>query len=296
MVKFLYDVSDTRRIPGLARSWDGDAPFLTPVFFRHEVLIRYFHEPQYECRFASETYGHVTASDGAYSMPFGINRSDRVVVWLGDIQGIPANDQRYWKLYNIASDHDIESDFYQAQINIDYGSDITEIELLLLKNKVSHAAHARFGVHLYRDHANLHLAPVQKLCARYKRLRYNSWDDLKVFTSEWNESLVEDINIQGLRHCLQEQGHVFDENYGSLKLMELFLSSVVGDSSNAVAPLFWLYDLRIWADHRGSESKLCRVLGELGLPATAEPRAIYRALINALRGTMKILLRLVVNE
>lgn len=296
MVKYRYDVSDTKRIPGLARSWDGDAPFLTPVFFRHEVLIRYFHEPQYECRFVSETYGHAAAGDGTYSMPFGINRSDRVVVWLGDIREIPANEQEYWKLYNIDSDHDIESDFYQAQINIDYGSDVAEIELLLLKNKISHAAHARFGIHLYADHADLELARVQKLCTRYKRLRYNSWDDLKVFTSEWNEALVEDLNIQGLRQCMQEQGHAFDEKLGSLKLLEQFLVSVVGDTSNAAAPLFWLHDLRIWADHRGSESKFCRVLGELGLPAAAEPRAIYQALINALRDAMKIVLRLVVNE
>ena len=103
-------------------------------------------------------------------------------------------------------------------------------------------------------------------------------DDLKRFISEWNESVVEDIRGADLRAWLTSNSVPFDEGLGSLKTLEVFLRQVLGDTKNIIAPLFYLNDLRIWADHKGTEDKFIGVVDKLGMqnPSQAE---LYSRLI-----------------
>ena len=110
------------------------------------------------------------------------------------------------------------------------------------------------------------------MCSRCKRIVFNNQDDLKRFISEWNESVVEDIRGTNLKAWLKSNSVPFDEGLGSLKTLEVFTKQVLGDTNSLIAPLFYLNDLRIWADHKGAEEKFIGVIKKLGLqnPSHAE--------------------------
>lgn len=85
---FLYDPDDYFYIPGRNRPFD--VGFLTPVFFKREVLLKYDNSPSYRVQFASTTYG--TIYTGGEYISFGINKNGLVVMRLGDIAKMPESE------------------------------------------------------------------------------------------------------------------------------------------------------------------------------------------------------------
>ncbi len=85
-IPFIYDADDYYYIPGLIRSHNEG--FLTPVFFRKTVLIKFDNSREYTVRFASKTYGQIYKGS-EYGISFGINKHDKVVMWLGDVATMP---------------------------------------------------------------------------------------------------------------------------------------------------------------------------------------------------------------
>ena len=112
-IQFIYDSDDYKYIPGLKR--DVNEGFLTPVFFNKSVLIKYDKHPTYRITFVSTTYGHICKGDD-FSIPFGLNKNGKIIMWLGDIATLPEQEQNYLLSENIASDHSIGCEFYDAQI------------------------------------------------------------------------------------------------------------------------------------------------------------------------------------
>jgi len=284
---FKFDTSDVNNIPGLARAWNSDEPFLTPVFFNSGVLVRYFYDPRFRCEFSSETYGQIGDVEGSWDLVFGINPNGLVFAWLGDIRKLSDEVQEALCVENVASDHLVDSDFYDAQISIAYTDPIKEVELLLLKVKVSNAFNERFGGRLYKTSDNPTVNEVRAYCSRYKRIAFNHEDDLKRFVSEWFELLVEDMDLKVLRRALAEAGHEVHSKLGELKTLEHFTSAVLGDESNRIGPLFYLADLRVWADHRGANRHLAEAYTSLGLDKAASREDLYRALVAAITGFVK---------
>ena len=79
-----------------------DAPhYLTPVFFRREVLQKYYNNPD---RYSIEP--GIIRCGAWWSLYIDNESSDYVSAYLGDLgRDLPDNDeQKYWKIYNIAID------------------------------------------------------------------------------------------------------------------------------------------------------------------------------------------------
>jgi hypothetical protein len=75
----------------------AEAPFLTPVYFRPEVLRRYYDAPD---RYEVDT-GTVRCLD-LWTIQFERRPSDDLVeVYLGDLGHIPHIDQRHWRSFNV---------------------------------------------------------------------------------------------------------------------------------------------------------------------------------------------------
>jgi len=75
----------------------GSPNYLTPVFFRRDVLDKYFKQPS---KYAVED-GHLRCG-GLWGMRIDNHHDDKVVVWLGDLgRDLPYEEQLYWKSYNI---------------------------------------------------------------------------------------------------------------------------------------------------------------------------------------------------
>ena len=76
-----------------------DAPhYLTSVFFRREVLKRYYDQPQ---RF-SISDGHLSCGS-LWSLRLDNNHPDYVMVFLGDLGlGLPESQRTYWQTFSVA--------------------------------------------------------------------------------------------------------------------------------------------------------------------------------------------------
>jgi len=77
-----------------------DAPhYLTPVFFRNEVMQKYYGSSDYEIE-----DGHLRRR-GAWSLRFDNNSSSHISVFLGDLgRDLPEKEQVYWKSFNLIPD------------------------------------------------------------------------------------------------------------------------------------------------------------------------------------------------
>ncbi|MBC3842097.1 hypothetical protein GXW82_23550 [Streptacidiphilus sp. 4-A2] len=77
----------------------GAPHFLRPVFFRKEVLAKYYNEPG---KFSVDD-GYLTCA-GYWGMPLDNNHQKYVTAFLGDLGKLPHKEQLYWKGYNVTPD------------------------------------------------------------------------------------------------------------------------------------------------------------------------------------------------
>jgi hypothetical protein len=75
--------------------------FLTPIFFKKEVLDKYYnHSSKYSVK---DGYLFYKNEEGInmWGMPIDNNQQDCVMVYLGDLDKIPFEEQQHWKLNNL---------------------------------------------------------------------------------------------------------------------------------------------------------------------------------------------------
>lgn len=98
---------------------NAEAPnFLTKVFFKKEVLDKYYGKPS---KFSiNDGYLIYVRDDGIneWMLPIDNNAEGCVIVYLGDLGKLPNEEQKYWKLYNITVGNSSAVSFirdYQAE-------------------------------------------------------------------------------------------------------------------------------------------------------------------------------------
>jgi hypothetical protein len=185
---------------------------------------------------------------------------------------------QYLELNNLDSDGNIKSEFYDAQINIEFTHPIREVELILFKTKLSKLTTELFGFSLYKT-TECDVMEIVSLCSKFKRIEFDSEDDIKRFLSYWNEELIEDLNVAELKKVLTENGVSMESGNKGLKLLEKFLKNVLKIENNIIAPLYYLYDLRLWADHREMQSHYDNVLTKLAISQTSTFSHVYNTLV-----------------
>lgn len=287
MVKFTYDNKDIENIPGLKRPGDSSPAFLTPIFFSLDVLVKYIYTPGYRCEFCSETYGSIYLPD-KIEIQFGINSNRKVIIWLGDLEELSNKEKLYLKSYNIQSDHNIKSEFYDAQINAIFTDVIKEVELMEYKGQVNEWARIKFGFNFY-EQPNMGVWELISYCSKFKKILFNSEEDMKSVISTWNENLIEDLNVSGLKQYLKSKSISFDQNIGGNKTLELFIKEILLEEDNIIAPLFYLYDLRIWASHKGKKDLYLSTIKKMGLKPDEELSLVYKELIGRLSNFLNTL-------
>ena len=285
-VPFQYDSDDYSYIPGLARQFDEG--FLTPVFFNKEVLIKYDVHPSYRVTFASRTYGSIRQGDD-FNIPFGINRNNLLVMWLGDIARLPENEQFYLRSENIPSDHSIGSEFYDGQIEAKFTDRPPEDQLFEQRSQLLEACFLRFGeklAHLEKEVLDLAIS-IRRPVVDTPTERRNVADAL-------NKVYLESLDNKALERILVKLGQDAAK-LGSLKRLQKLLETIAPteDIAGAMSPLYVLYDLRVAYSHLGSEDgqmeKLRFVQKRLGLADGANLFAIYDTLLPALKGAFSAL-------
>lgn len=291
-IPFIYDPDDYYYIPGLTREWNPG--YLTPVFFNKRVLIKFDHSEDYHLRFGSRTYG--TISTNSHTISFGINTNDKVVLWLGDIAGLPESEQYYLRSENVESDHCLGSEFYDGQIECKF-TDPTAEELLV------------------KSRSHFLQAAARHFRSRISHLDEETLDAIRdfsppaVFTEREsrrlsglvNQICVESLDSGALGSLLRGRG-IDAAGLGSLKRLEKLLDSEFPEAqiSSLLCPLFVAYDLRVAYAHltskERSEELVRRVYQRLDLSAHARFEMIYGRLLNDLAKCFAALASLLATE
>ena len=112
--KFRYPPVEHFFIPGLIRNIPSDG-YLTPVYFDKNVLVKFEHAKGYQLVSQTATAGRIKINN-VHDIPYGINKNGSVIMWLGDIVGLPSRELMYLYSENIEPEYDLHSDFYRNQI------------------------------------------------------------------------------------------------------------------------------------------------------------------------------------
>jgi hypothetical protein len=273
---FNYDPDDYYYLPGLIR--DGEDGFLTPVFFNKVALLKFTAWPGYSLRMCSKSYGTIWKGD-EYSIPFGINRNGHLIMWLGDLDKLPIDEQRYLRSENIPSDHDIGSEFYDGQIECIFTKRKPEDQFFHAWLGLMNAIELRHGVAIdsLREES---LAAVDDLVPPLTGQDKEILQKCDIF----NKVTLETLQKPSLAALVQKEGLNAD-NKGSLKLLEtLLVGSALRNAAKLLCPLFVIYDLRVLESHRhGINSYAAKVVSaatRLGLSSTATLHEVYSALLD----------------
>lgn len=70
--------------------------FLTPVFFKREVLKKYYDDPD----IYSVEDGYVKR-ESFWGLKAMLNSREHVIIWLGDLKALPYKEQNHWKSFNL---------------------------------------------------------------------------------------------------------------------------------------------------------------------------------------------------
>lgn len=282
-VAFLYDHVDYEYIPGLWRSSsDG---FLTPVFFNLAVLNKYSQHPSYHLDLFSRTYGSIE-KPSEFHMAFGINRSKQVVMWLGDIdKEIPVSEQHYLRSENVESDHDIHSEFYEAQIEVKFSEPSPETALFHLRAQVNETCRRKRG-------AALHVlsGEVDEVLSNLNRPVFWTEAHVAPVINALNCVFVESLNDGYLKEQLLSVCTKGDlKGLRSMKLLEKWLGAVlrVQDPGKIACPFYVLYDFRVVTSHLIPDDKMSSELEfinrRLGIdPKNTKLETIYDKLFGQL--------------
>lgn len=258
----------------------GDG-FLTPVYFDNEVLVKHFYSKTIAVEFASETYGTIHWTDRY--MSFGINSKGAVIAWLGDLKELPVAEQHHWREYNISPQNDMRSEFFDAQINAQFTEHPIGIQVINALEEWNIASARKNGIELYKLKS---FKDRIEAVRRYRRIIIKSEDDFIRFVSELNEIINENVDNDQIRKFLKSKNVAPKDGSKGNKLLEMTYRDVLGDTKNLIAPFFWLYDLRLWADHDMGDDKLKDIAAKLGIADLKDFKAIFTQLLEHLRDSL----------
>lgn len=205
---------------------EGD--FLTPVFFKRNVLKKYYDSPSKY----SVGARYLRCLD-LWGLPIDTNQKGLVYVWLGDLGDIPYKEQEYWRQHNIPPEGGITEHRWKT----DFLSEVADPdEPVFVFHRVYARAQERFrsafGFPLF-----LELSAEDSHC--YSTLHVpvtNEQQELE----EQIQSLAKIVNDSLNLRCLDSKAEK------PIHALESFLRSKVGDqeAGELVGPLRMVQNLR----------------------------------------------------
>lgn len=128
-----------------------DAPhYLTPVFFKREVLGHYYSSPE---KFSVED--GLIRCGGLWSLQIDNNHEKYVTVFLGDLGKLSHSNQLHWKLFNIQPDGKISSVNFKRSFLAQFtNSEKADLVFKAGFNSFQKKWHKKFGWHLFKPLAH----------------------------------------------------------------------------------------------------------------------------------------------
>lgn len=293
--EFIYDSRDMC-IPGIGVDLDPTHPkgFSCPVYFKRNVLNNFFTDDDYELDFFSESYGAIAKKGTGgwqyeWKIVFGINKNDKVILFLGDLEQIEPDDPAiYWlKSYNVKSDHCIvDTELFRGQMNCIFSEPIKEKRIISLRNAFFEKIKRKYGIELFHleEEVEASGSELQKPINYSKR-------EVKENIITLDGVLNEGIDCEELRKlCLQIVDPV-PKNIKDLKTRKLLQSIIAtksgeDEAKEIIAPLFYLNDLRVCFAHLIPQEEIdkceANIVSAFELSDFTEYKKMYDTLIDRL--------------
>ena len=206
---------------------------------------------------SGNTYGVIYFPNESH-LVFGINRNNKMFCWLGDIEEIPENERVYLLSENIESDHDIASEFYAGQIEVEFAEPSNEIKLLNERMFFAQSWKNRYLSQIFQKSESISVTQTRLV----RPVNWNQNTVMPIF-NELNklcvESLCRDAIIGAIR---KEKPNFSAKRIGAMKLTEKLIETTYPefDAKEIMKPFFVLYDFRIVLEHNHTEEATRRTL------------------------------------
>lgn len=193
------DITHTADPDALANDFgvNPNAPhYLTPVYFRKQVLDKYYQQPS---KYSVED--SLLRCGGLWCMEIDNHHDDKVCAWLGDLgRDLSYTDQLYWQAHNIPPEGSMSTTYFKRQI-------------------LAECTDSKSPEHLFRQRYQ-NLQEICKECLGWQLLLPLDADD--------------DYHFQGLRIPATDEQRDFDELV--LSLTKILIDSLNEKRLNTLIP------------------------------------------------------------
>ena len=256
-----------------------DSPhYLTPVYFRKEVLKKYLENPS----LYSVEDGYLRCG-GMWGLRMDNDHEDKVVVFLGDLgRDLPETEQRYWRSFNIRPDGGLSETCFKRSFLAEFADpNSPELAIKFERRKLLEKWHAAFGFDLY---LKLHIDDIGVL-ADVRLPTSDEWTEFDRCTIAATKVFIDYLNESQLAKSAASEIAKMRERFPEKSIrgidkLQAWLIQHGADESylDLIASLRLLQELRSKsAAHRKSGS-LTSLLKKHGLEDES-PREIYRRLV-----------------
>lgn len=104
--------SDPNMLASSCGQHENAQPYLTPVYFKKDVLEKYYQQPS---KYSVED--SILRCGSLWSLEIDNHHDEKICVWLGDIgTSLSYQEQMYWRSYNIPPQGKISETYFKRQI------------------------------------------------------------------------------------------------------------------------------------------------------------------------------------
>lgn len=249
-----------------------DSPhYLTPVFFRPEVLSKYFAEPQ---KYSVED-GYLRCG-GLWGLQLDNDHSDYLVVFLGDLgRNLSENERSYWLSFNIApgdrqiSDTNFRRSFLAEPTDPQKADLVFKHQYSRFREDFRQAAGWDFFLPLHQD--DEHFLTGLRLMGKDNQAEFDA--QLNALT----KVLIDSINEKGIAKSLKA---LAENDKGITKLEKFFVERGMVSFEPHIKFLRVLQDLRSRSAAHRKGSNYDRLIQDLQM-ADEGQQQVFRALLIA---------------
>jgi hypothetical protein len=216
--------------PDLLANYFGANPeaphYLTPVFFRKEVMQKYYASSDYEI-----TDGHLRRT-GAWGLRFDNNSPYHVAVFLGDLgRDLPEKEQIYWKSFNLIPDERkiSRTNFERSFLGNFYDPENPEHRFKNKYNELQKYWNEKYGWHLFLPLS----AKDEHFFDSLRSMLTKEQSEFDAQILALTKITIDSINVKPLRVHLG----VTDKSIKSISLMESLLDKMQSSNLTALAKL-----------------------------------------------------------
>lgn len=192
---------------------EGAPYYLTPVFFKKEVLQKYYSHPElYTIK------DSLLTCQGLWSMSIDNHHRDIISAYLGDLgRDLPEEEQLYWKTYNIACDENISDvQFKRDFCNLWTAPEISDLKFKSEFDMFQNQWHEAYGWYLFKPLEDKDIYNLDKLHIPI----HNTQDEFDFLILSLVKSIIDSINEKELNKLIK------DNVSGSINKLEMWFKEM----------------------------------------------------------------------